>query len=111
MTRWLLAIACAFGAALSAAPAAASGPFEFPDNGPAAFARAGAWLAVGTDPLAAHYNPAALATARSAASLSLHLPFSKVCYDRRGAGDTRIGPQQGQSEEPGNVIYPFLQGR
>ena len=103
--RRALAICSALSLATLAGEASASGPFEFPDNGPAPFARSGAWLAVGTDPIAAHYNPAALATMRSGASLSLHLPFNKVCYDRRNTGDARTGPRQGRNDDAGNIQY------
>ena len=98
---WLAAAALT----LASATASASGPFEFPDNGPAPFARGGAWLAVSTDPIAAHYNPAALATMRSGASLSMHFPFNKVCFDRRNPGNQRTGPRQGRDEDPGNIVY------
>lgn len=100
-----LSIACIATVTAFACDASATGPREFPDHGGAAFARSGAWLAVGTDPIAAHYNPAAMATARTALSLSLHLPFQKVCYDRRGPGDTLTGPRQGSSESPGTIVY------
>jgi long-chain fatty acid transport protein len=81
------------GAALLVAPAArASSPLEYPDNGSAAFSRGGAWLAVGNEPIAAHYNPAALATQASGFSLEQQLNFNKVCYDRRGPGNALAGP-------------------
>lgn len=89
----------------TATDASATGPREFPDHGGAAFARSGAWLGVGTDPIAGHYNPAAMATARSGLAVSFHLPFQKVCYDRRGPGDQLTGPRQGASETPGTIVY------
>lgn len=98
---WLVALATTF---LSTS-ASATGPREFPDNGGAQFARGGSWLAVGTDPIAGHYNPAAMATARSGLSLSMHFPFQKVCYDRRGPGDELTGPRQGTSESAGTIVY------
>ncbi len=103
--RPLLAAATLATVTTLASTAGASGPREFPDNGGAPAARAGAWLAVGTDPIAGHYNPAALATARSGVSVSMHFPFQKVCYDRRGPGNTLTGPRQGTSESPGTVVY------
>jgi long-chain fatty acid transport protein len=70
----------------------ASNPLEYPDNGAASFARGGAWLAVGNEPIAAHYNPAALATQGSGFSIEQQLNFDHVCYDRRGPGNTAVGP-------------------
>ena len=87
------------------AAAAASGPLEYPDNGSASFSRGGAWLAVGTDPIATHYNPAALATGRGGISLEQNLAFNKVCFDRRNPGNEFTGPAQGQDEEEPTVIY------
>ncbi len=101
-----LSVFCAVLSAVTiAGDAGATGPREFPDNGGAAFARSGAWLAVGTDPIAVHYNPAAMATARSGVALSFQLPFQKVCYDRRGPGDQLTGPRQGTSSSPGSIVY------
>jgi hypothetical protein len=98
----LVACGCA---CVWAGDAFATGPREFPDLGGAAFARGGAWLAVGTDPIAAHFNPAAMATMRSGVSLGMNLVFNKVCFDRKGPGDTETGPRQGTSEDPGSILY------
>lgn len=89
---------------LVAGAARASGPLEYPDNGSAAFSRGGAWLAVGTDPIAAHYNPATLATQRGGVSLEQNLAFNKVCFDRRNPGNEHTGPAQGTDDEA-IVIY------
>jgi len=70
----------------------ASNPLEYPDNGTASFSRGGAWLAVGNEPIAAHYNPAALATQGSGFSIEQQLNFDHVCYDRRGPGNVAVGP-------------------
>jgi long-chain fatty acid transport protein len=96
---------CALALFCAAAEAGATGPREFPDLGGAAFARGGAWLAVGTDPVAAHFNPAAMATMRSAVSLGFNLVFNQVCYERKNPGDAATGPRQGTSDTPGNIIY------
>ncbi|MBM4361282.1 MAG: hypothetical protein FJ104_01285 [Deltaproteobacteria bacterium] len=82
--------------------AAASNPIEFPDNGTGAFSRGGAWLALGNEPLAAHYAPAALATQASAFSLDQNLSYNKVCYGRRGPGNTVIGPNDVVRVTPGD---------
>jgi long-chain fatty acid transport protein len=89
-------------AGLAARPARASNPLEYPDNGAAAFARGGAWLATANEPIAAHYNPAALATQASGMSLDLSLVYNKVCYVRKGPGNQPTGPTQGQNEENGD---------
>lgn len=75
--------ALAAGSALVVAPQArASNPLEYPDNGSASFSRGGAWLATANEPIAAHYNPAALATQGSGFSIEQNMAFDKVCYDR-----------------------------
>jgi long-chain fatty acid transport protein len=75
-----------------ARPALASNPLEYPDNGSAAFSRGGAWLAVGNEPIATHYNPAGLALQASGFSLEQQLVLPHTCYDRRGPGNTVVGP-------------------
>jgi hypothetical protein len=70
----------------------ASNPLEYPDNGSASFSRGGAWLAVGNEPIATHYNPAALATQASAMSVEQQLNFPHTCFDRRGPGNAATGP-------------------
>jgi hypothetical protein len=75
--------ALAAGSALVVAPQArASNPLEYPANGSASFSRGGAWLATANEPIAAHYNPAALATQGSGFSIEQNMAFDKVCYDR-----------------------------
>src|SRR5687768_4965401 len=104
--RRLVTAACAGSALASVAPAAlASGPLEYPDNGASAFSRGRAWLATGTDPIAAHYTPAAMATQGSGFSLDLLFAYQEVCYRRRGAGNTPAGPLQGPSEEATGLQY------
>jgi long-subunit fatty acid transport protein len=104
--RRLVTAACAGSALASVAPAAlASGPLEYPDNGTAAFSRGGAWLATGTDPIAAHYNPAAMATQGSGFSLDLLFAYQEVCYRRRGPGNTPAGPLQQESPQAAGLEY------
>src|SRR5687768_11516660 len=103
--RRLVTAACAGSALASVAPTAlASGPLEYPDNGTAAFSRGGAWLATGTDPIAAHYNPAAMATQASGFSLDLLFAYQEVCYLRRNPGNQPTGPVQGASTEVGQQL-------
>lgn len=77
---------------LGAGSAAASSAIEYPDNGVAQFSRGGAWLATASDPIATYYNPAALATQTTGFQLGLNLPMQEICYERRGPGDTPVGP-------------------
>ncbi len=77
--------AFAAGVAFCASRSAlASNPLEYPDNGSASFSRGGAWLAVANEPIATHYNPAALATQGSGFSVEQQLNFQHICYDRHG---------------------------
>jgi long-chain fatty acid transport protein len=100
--RRLVTAACAGSALFAAAPhAAASNPLEYPDNGSAAFSRGGAWLATATDPIAAHYNPAAMATQGSGFSLDILFAYNSVCYLRKNPGNTDTGPTQGTLDDPG----------
>jgi long-subunit fatty acid transport protein len=84
------AVACAVLGVTSSAWAV--NPLEYPDNGANAFSRGGAWLATASDPIAVHYNPAALATQASAASVDLRLNYAKVCFDRTDENGNPIGP-------------------
>jgi long-chain fatty acid transport protein len=80
-----------------AAIAHASNPLEYPDNGSASFSRGGAWLAVGNEPIATHYNPAALATQSSGFSLEQQLNFPHTCFDRRAQSNAVTGPSSSRS--------------
>jgi hypothetical protein len=100
--RRLVTAACAgSGLASVSLNAAASNPLEYPDNGGAAFSRGGAWLATATDPLAAHYNPAAMATQSSGFELGLLFAYNSVCFSRKNPGNQDTGPTQGTSPDLG----------
>src|SRR5215212_3785572 len=102
----LVLAACAGSALVTiAVPAAASGPLEYPDNGGAAFSRGGAWLATATDPLAAHYNPAAMATQQSGFELGLLFAYQSVCYQRKNPGNTETGPRQNLLSTPETAAH------
>jgi long-chain fatty acid transport protein len=73
-------------------PSSASNPLEYPDNGSASFSRGGAWLAVASDPIATHLNPAGLATQASGFSVEQQLALPHTCFDRRGPRGSIIGP-------------------
>src|SRR5215471_4153395 len=99
-----LALATLIGGAVvfGSSSARASNPLEYPDNGSAAFSRGGAWLAVANEPIATHYNPAALATQASGFSIEAQLAFPHTCFDRRGPGNAVVGPNDG-----GTQIYQY----
>lgn len=75
----------------------ASNPLEYPDNGSAAFSRGGAWLALANEPIAAHYNPAALATQASGFSLEQQLNFTHTCFERSASNGANAGPDAATS--------------
>ncbi|HVW29318.1 MAG TPA: hypothetical protein VHC69_28320 [Polyangiaceae bacterium] len=89
--------------------ALASNPLEYPDNGSASFSRGGAWLAVADEPIAAHYNPAGLAIQESGFSVEQQLALPHTCFDRRGPGDTVVGPNDTSS--PIYQYRPVCNGR
>lgn len=78
----------------------ASTAIEYPDNGVAQFSRGGAWLATATDPLAAFYNPAALATQPTSLGIGFNLPMQKICFQRRdpGGADSYADPSLEQTD-------------
>src|SRR6185503_6733447 len=90
--RLVLAAAAAGAAVCAGHVAYASNPLEYPDNGSASFSRGGAWLAVANEPIATHYNPAALATQGSGFSVEQQLNFQTVCFDRHGPGGALESP-------------------
>src|ERR1044071_7062372 len=103
--RFVLAAAAA-GAGVCAVPAAfASNPLEYPDNGSASFSRGGAWLAVGNEPIATHYNPAGLATQGSGFSVEQQLNLNTVCFDRHGPNGAT------ESAGPGYEYVPVCNSR
>lgn len=100
----LILAALAGAAGLSSAGSAlASNPLEYPDNGSAAFSRGGAWLGVANEPIATHYNPAALATQASGFSVEQQLNFPKTCYYRKGPGNTITGPNATDTVSSGGL--------
>ena len=86
------AFAALLVATLAAPPAHAVNPLEYPDNGAAQFSRGGAWLATATDPIAVHYNPAALAAQPTAFSIDARLNYAEVCFDRTNEDNQPTGP-------------------
>lgn len=90
-----------------AKPALASNPLEYPDNGSAAFSRGGAWLAVGNEPIATHYNPAGLALQKTALSVEQQLAFPHTCLDRRGPNGAPAGPDDPSLQPNGTPFYSY----
>lgn len=76
----------------TASPAAASSGLDSPENGVVQVGRGGAWVARADDPLAAYFNPAALATQATSVHLGAHLLILNQCFTRRGPGDTPVPP-------------------
>jgi long-subunit fatty acid transport protein len=79
---------------LLAARAEASSALEFPDNGVAQFSRGGAWLATASDPIAAHYNPGAIATQPTSFGIGANLVVQEICFDRRDEAGEPTGPDR-----------------
>ncbi len=77
---------------LSAGTALASNALESPDNGVQATGRGGAWFVRADDPLAAYYNPAAMAFQASGVHLGASLMFESRCFTRQGPGATAVSP-------------------
>lgn len=95
----------ALGAAMVWAPRAqASSALEFPDNGVAQFSRGGAWVATATDPIAAHYNPGAIATQPTSFGIGANLVLQEICFDRRNPDGSEVGPSS--DYESVGVTYP-----
>jgi hypothetical protein len=110
MTRDVrVGFALVLGCATLASSARASNPLEYPDNGSASFSRGGAWLAVGNEPIAAHYSPAMLAGQASGFSVEQELVFPRTCVDRRGPGNAPTGPDAVGS--PDTVYVPVCNAR
>jgi long-subunit fatty acid transport protein len=96
-SRWIGCALCA-GCVLTTVSAYATDAMRFPDNGTQQLARGGAWVARATNPLAALYNPAALATQKSGVLLNANFSFFKECFTREGPGSTLT--------TPAGVAYP-----
>jgi long-chain fatty acid transport protein len=101
MRWWWFSAALVAGQSF-ALSSAASSALEFPDNGTAQFSRGGAWVATATDPIAAHYNPGAIATQPTSFSLGANFVLQKICFDRRGTDGEVTGPTPLQYPETCN---------
>jgi long-subunit fatty acid transport protein len=81
---WSKAAAVCAGVSLlaTASVARASSGIDSPESGVEQVGRGSAWLARADDPLAAYYNPAALAFQATGVHLGAQLMFAKKCYTR-----------------------------
>ena len=87
---------------LSTGSAAASTAIESPDNGVQQTGRGGAWFVRADDPLAAYFNPAAMAFQASGVHVGAALMFQSRCFTRQGPGATPVSPG-GPIPGPGTV--------
>ncbi|MEO5731217.1 MAG: hypothetical protein ABI134_33865 [Byssovorax sp.] len=83
--------------------AAASTAIESPDNGVQQTGRGGAWFVRADDPLAAFFNPAAMAFQASGVTVGAALMFQSRCFTRQGEGGTAVSPGAG-IPGPGAVV-------
>lgn len=90
---------------LSTGTAAASTAIESPDNGVQQTGRGGAWFVRADDPLAAFFNPAAMAFQASGVHVGAALMFQSRCFTRQGPGATPVSPG-GTIPGPGTVPLP-----
>ena len=88
----LAAIASSAAALIAGGPALASSGIDSPDSGVEQLGRGSAWVARADDPLAAYFNPAALAFQSSGVHLGAHLMFMKRCFTRLGDKKAPVSP-------------------
>jgi long-chain fatty acid transport protein len=86
-----------------AAAASASSGIDSPESGVVQSGRGSAWLARADDPLAAYFNPAAMAFQSTGVHLGAQLMFMNRCYSRLGEDGKPV------SAAPG-VLAPLLPG-
>lgn len=93
MLKRTLALGAGLGIVALAAPARASNGLDAgPENGIEQMGRGSAWVARADSPLAAYYNPAALAYQSSGVYLGGHLMFRKQCMTRLNQDGTPTAP-------------------
>ena len=86
--------------------ATASNAFEVPDHGVEQFGRGGAWVARASDPMAAWFNPAALATQSSGVSLGVSLLWTRTCFNRVNPDGSPKQIEDSHAVAPKTRIYP-----
>ena len=88
---------------LGTGTAAASTAIESPDNGVQQTGRGGAWFVRADDPLAAYFNPAAMAFQASGVHVGAALMFQSRCFTRQGEDGLAVSPGGG-IPGPGTVV-------
>jgi long-chain fatty acid transport protein len=102
--RALTALAAALAATAASGVASADSGIDSPDSGVVQLGRGSAWVARADDPLAAFFNPAAMAFQATSVHLGAQLIMKSSCF-------TRVGPN-GQPYAPDNGIpAPILAGQ
>ena len=105
-----LASVCAGASFMATASvAAASSGLDSPESGVEQVGRGSAWLARATDPLAAYYNPAAMAFQATGVHLGAQLMFAKKCFTRSTV-DPATGKEVSVPADQG-VPVPLLPGQ
>lgn len=97
------AAALALAACVALPGVAGATGLESPSIGVMQMGRGGAWLARADDPLAAYFNPAAMAWQPHGVHLGAHVMFRSHCFDRRGVDGQPVSPGQGLAPPPGEV--------
>jgi long-chain fatty acid transport protein len=82
MKTTILALGAACATIAAASPALASNGLESPENGVEQMTHGSAWVARADTPLAAYFNPAALAFQSTSVYVGAHLMFRKQCLTR-----------------------------
>ncbi len=77
---------------LGTSTAKASTALESPDNGVQQTGRGGAWFVRADDPLAAYFNPAAMAFQATGVHVGAALMFQSRCYTRTGDDGLAVSP-------------------
>ncbi|UQA61593.1 OmpP1/FadL family transporter [Polyangium aurulentum] len=75
--------------------ARASSGIDSPESGVVQAGRGGTGVARADDPLAAYFNPAAIASMKSGVHLGAHLMFFDQCFTRLGPGGQPVSPGGG----------------
>jgi long-chain fatty acid transport protein len=79
---------------LTASASHASSGLDSPESGPVQVGRGSAWLARADDPLAAYFNPAALALQPNGVTVGVHLMILNRCFTRLGTDGKPVSPGQ-----------------
>ncbi len=109
--RWSRLAGVAAGVSLFgwAGAASADSGIDSPESGVVQVGRGSAWLARADDPLAAYFNPAAMAFQTTSVHAGVQLMMQSRCFTRVGPS---IGGQPGQPYAPGtNIPAPLLPGQ